>query len=105
MPRSIHSASNNVSGSRSGNCDPPSEVRHLSAAEVRGAADVRRRLWTRWLRGEDRLFSSIVGELIAIYENAPNARIGFRNSAVYPRWEGGDSKLDFTYAVDLVAPA
>jgi hypothetical protein len=54
--------------------------------------------------GEDRVFSSI-RELIATYESAPNDRIRFRDSAVYPRWEGGDSKKDFTYILDLVEPA
>jgi hypothetical protein len=86
------------------NCDAPAEVRHLSGTEVRKAADIRRRVWTRLLRGEDRLFSSI-NELIAIYQNAPNERIRARDGTLYPRWEGGDSKRDFTYVVDLVAPA
>lgn len=85
-------------------CDPVAEVRHLSAPEVRKAADTRRGVWKRLLRGEDRLFFSIE-ELIAIYDQAPNARIRARDGTLYPRWDGSDSKRDFTYVADLVAPA
>jgi len=85
-------------------CEPQAEVRHLTAAELRRAADTRRRVWKRLLRGEDRLFSSIE-ELVAIYENAPNARLRSRDGTLFPRWDAGHSKRDFTYVVDLVAPA
>ena len=84
-------------------CDPQVEIRPWSAAEVERAANARRQIWRRLLRGEDRLFQSIE-ELLAIYDHAPNARLTVSSPALRPFWNGSELRPSYQYVVDRVAP-
>jgi hypothetical protein len=86
-----------------GQCSPRVEIRLWSAAEVERAANARRRIWRKLLRGEDRLFQSIE-ELIAIYDRAPNARLSVSSPALRPIWNGSELRPSYQYIIDRVAP-
>ena len=84
-------------------CDPRVEIRPLTGAEVEKAAESRRTVWRRLLRGENRLFGSIE-QLLAIYEQAPNTRADLRGQALRPLWDGSERQTSYQYLIGGAAP-